>query len=286
VDFIDSTELEYPAQQRVAHDLRDQIGRLLHRYTSVALENTRLEREAYVARARSPTPLMPESEAARLAQFIHDMQELERRRDYFATTDITRTFQGQMIPLIEKIIAADPSVKKVVNIGAHYAYADSVLAQRFPEVDFLSVDFAANLAEFNAEFIRPNLQFRPGYAMKMLLENALDADVFFMSSTCVVIQHHELQAYFDEFFKRARYVALNEPIYVAPGGLILDPQSLRADESRPVFQYVDFEGDPGSLCYVHPYRKMLEQSGFKVPYYHAFQPDFSDLRLVQLIAQK
>ena len=199
--FLDHTDLEYPPRQRMLNGFRDRIGEALYKFTSLASEMDRLEYEAYVARARAPYPLMPESERARLAQFIHDMQDVERRRIYFETTPIERTFQGQIIPLVEKILDADPAIRKVVNIGAHYAYSDGVLARKFPNVSFLGVDFAPNLSEFNAEFIGPNLQFRSGYALQMLLDDALDADMFIMSSTCVVIQNHELQAYFGEFIK-------------------------------------------------------------------------------------
>ncbi len=284
--YLDQTDLSYSAKESQAFRRRALLGKWLNYFTGPAHETSRLEHEAYVARARSPETLLPKSEINKLSQFMHDVQEIDRRREYFQSTELERTFQGQMVPLITKVLQADPSVKKVVNIGAHYAFCDGELAKRFENVDFLSVDFAANLGEFNDEFKRDNLRFRSGYAMQMLLDGELDADLYFMSSTCVVIQNHELQAYFNEFSKKAKYVVLNEPIYIAPGGAIIDPGSLLGDQSKPVYQYVDFEGDGGPLCFVHPYKSMVEAAGFKVPYYRAFLPDFTDLRLVHLIGQK
>jgi len=283
MNFLDKTDLAISMRDRLAFRWRMGLGACLNYFSGPAAESARLAREAYVMRARSPGTTLPTEEVRRMSQFMHDVQEKDRRREYFQTTQLERTFQGQMVPLVSRVLRSDPTIKKVVNIGAHYAYCDWELARQFEGVDFLSVDFASNLAEFNAEFVRPNLTFRSGYAMQMLLDGELDADLYFMSSTCVVIQNHELRAYFDAFRRRGRYVVLNEPIYIGPGDAVIDPESLAVDRSQPVYQYVNFEGDAGPLCFVHPYRAMVQAAGFDVRYYRAFLPDFTNLRLVHLI---
>ncbi len=285
MEFFDKTELEFSAKESARLRFRRKIGEFINKFAAPAREYARLEHQAYVLRARSPGPVMPPHEVAKHAEFMNDMQQLDARRAHFANTLIENTFQGQIIPLVKEVVSQNNDVKRVVNIGAHYGYSDHQLACEFENVDFLSVDFAKNLAEFNAEFERPNLTFRSGYAMEMIKKGELDADVYLFSSTAVVIQNHELLEYFKEIASRGKFIVLSEPIYKAPDDAILDPLTLRADESKPVYQYQMFEGDYGPLCFVHPYRQMLEAAGFEIMHYNAFKPKFTDLRLVHVVAK-
>jgi hypothetical protein len=223
-----------------------------------------------------------------LRKYMLDVQDRELRREYFRGTPIERTFQGLILPLVAKVLESDAAVASVANIGVSYAHIDGLLARTYPSVRFTCVDFAVNLAEYNAEFARENLEFRSGYAMEMLEEGTLRADVMLMSSAAYEIKNAEVRRYFELFAQNAvKYVVLNDPIYPMPGGAIVDPADVPLEESRPVhsIQGVGMHRH-GPLARVHNYRKMLEAAGFEVIHYHVFRPAFTDLRMINVIARR
>jgi hypothetical protein len=244
-----------------------------------------LERSAYVRKARSPGSRLTQDEIEDLAAFMLNVQELPSRREYFRTRPIETTFQGLVIPLIDWVAEHDSKIKLILNIGAHYGFCDHVNASRHPGIQFLSIDFAPNLAEFNEEFTRDNLRFHSGYALDCLEGGEIKPDVILMSSTAVVIKNAEISRYLKFAKEAGSYFILNEPLYNLPGEGIVDPLTVNPDESIPAYQYVMSDGKAGPLCYTHNYKRLAENAGMNVIVYRAFRPNFTDLRMVQLIAK-
>jgi len=265
---------------------RSKLGELLYYFSEPAAELDHLQRQAYIQKARSPGSRITESEIRELASFMLDVQELAMRRNYFEERPIEQTFQGLSLALIDWVLAYDKNIHSVLNIGAHYGYCDHVLAQRHPDVSFLSVDFAPNLREFNQEFIRENLDFRTGYALDLLESNEVHPDVVLMSSTATVIKNSEVKRYLENVARLGSYMVFNEPLYNLPGNAVIDPISVPADESVPAYQYRMHDGSAGSLCYTHNYRALAAEAGMEVIYYRVFRPSFTDLRMAQVIARR
>lgn len=285
--MIDETNIEFSSWQKRLWNLRVAIGRLINHYVKPARELDLVEKRALVLAARSPGARLAADEIARLRKYMLDVQDRDLRRDYFRTTPIERTFQGLLLPLIDLVISDDEKVSKIVNVGASYAHVDSLLARRYPGIQFVGVDFAANLAEYNNEFEFDNLEFRSGYAMEMLEQGQLNADVFFFGNAAYEIKNLELRRYFELFrTSGAKYVVLNEPIYPLPGGAIIDPLDVPLSESRAVYSHQGLGvSRHGPLGRVHNYKAMLEEAGFDVIHYHAFRPSFTNLRVVHVIAK-
>lgn len=285
---IDETNIEYGRLQKLWWDIRIAIGRQVNHFAKPAGDLDLIEKRSLVQTARSPGPKLAGDEIARLRRYMLDVQDRELRRNYFSTTPIERTFQGLLLPLIDLVVQSDSTLKTVANVGASYAHVDSLLAQKYPGIDFVGVDFAANLAEYNSEFNQPNLTFRSGYAMEMLEQGLLNADVYFFGNAAYEIKNLEIRRYFELFHSSgAKFVVLNEPIYPLPGGAIVDPMSVPVDESRPVYSHQGLGvSKHGPLGRVHNYRGMLEASGFDVIHYHVFRPSFTDLRVVHVIAKR
>jgi hypothetical protein len=261
------------------------VGEWLFYFSEPARQMASLERSAYVRRARSPGSRLTQEEIEDLAAFMLNVQELPTRREYFRTRPIETTFQGLVIPLIDWVTEHDPKVKLVLNVGAHYGFCDHVNASRHPGIQFLSIDFAPNLAEFNEEFIRDNLSFRSGYALDCLESGEVKPDVIVMSSTAVVIKNAEISRYLKIAKELGSYFIFNEPLYNLPGEGVVDPLMVNSNESLPAYQYLMLNGKLGPLCYTHNYKKLAEHAGMNVLVYRAFRPTFTDLRMVQLIAK-
>ena len=285
MEFIDRVDLEIKPRAQWQARLRVRLGELLEHFGAPARELAELERRAYVARARSPGSRLTESEIAELETFMKDVQELPQRRAYFQGRPIEETFQGLATGLVEKIVTSDPEVRSVLNIGLHYAWNDHEMAKKFAHVDFTGVDFAPNLAEFNAEFARPNLAVRSGYALDMLENGELKPDVVLMSSTAVVIKNAELRRYAEVVSRIARYYVFSEPLYLLPGDGVDDPLTVPVGDSRPAYAYAGRGDQPGPLCYTHNYKAILEEAGFEIVHYRAFRPSFTNLRMVQVIGR-
>jgi hypothetical protein len=280
--------LEFPSWRARWWRLRIAIGRRLNKYIVPARQLAFVENRANVMRARSPGARLVPEQIEHLRKYMLDVQDRDIRREYFRATPIERTFQGLILPLVAEVLEGDPSISSVMNVGVSYAHIDGLLARTYPAVRFTCVDFATNLADYNAEFARENLEFRSGYAMEMMESGELRADVMLMSSAAYEIKNAEVRRYFELFAKNGgRYVVLNDPIYPLPGGAIVDPDDVSLDESRPVhsLQGVGVHRH-GPLARVHNYRKMLEAAGFEVIHYHVFRPQFTDLRMANVIGRR
>jgi hypothetical protein len=286
MDRVSINQLEFSPAKRRWWELRLRLGRWLNSYVTPYRDLDLVQKRAYVKRARSPGDRLTAEEVASLSNYMINVQDRDIRREYFRTTPLERTFQGQVVPLVASALENDPAIHSVLDIGTHYAFIDHHLAERFPGVQFAGVDFAVNLAEFNAEFARPNLAFVSGYAMDLLERGQLDPDLVFFSCTAYEIKTAEVRRYLRVLAKRRRTVVFSEPIYPMPGGRIVDPMTAPADEAVPVFSLpTHLPGQYGPLALVHNYRAIAAECGYEILHYRAFKPEFTDLRMVQLIAR-
>jgi len=282
---LNHTNLQYSRSARLWCNLRLAIGRWINRYVEPARELDFIEHRHYVRKARSPGNRLTPAEVGALSRYMLDVQDLDLRRAHFKAVDIERTFQGLLLPLVRELLKRDPSVRRVVNVGVNYAHVDFLLAQEFPTVQFTAVDFARNLADFNKDLQRDNLDYVSGYALELFEQGRLNADVVMMSSVAYEIKNPEIRLYLETVANRSRYIILNEPIYLMPGGAVIDPDQVSLEESKPVFSYAGrTRRQPGPLALVHNYRAMLEAAGFEILHYRVFRPSFTDLRMVNVVA--
>jgi hypothetical protein len=280
------SNLQRPAWRHELWRLRIRIGKLVNSYLIPAEELDLIEKRAYVRRGRSPGSRLTESDISALKTWMLNVQDRELRRTYFRTTNIENTFQGLLIPLIDGILERDKTVKQIINVGTNYAYVDGLLSQKYPDVKFVGVDFAANLAEYNEEFAAPNLEFRCGYALDFLESGQLAPDVLMFSSCAYEIKNAEIRRYCAAVPIGA-YIVFNEPLYNLPGGGVVDPLDVSPADSVAVYSYAGANpGEYGPLGLTHNYKKIIEEENFEVLHYRAFRPPFTDLRMVNVIGRK
>jgi len=171
------------------------------------------------------------------------------------------TSRAMVTKLVFDFLKAHPEeIRSVANIGASVDSQCAYLAPRFPDIEFTSVDFSPDLDKVNAYLPQsPNWKFKPGYALDMLQNGELEADLFFMTSTSVCFSPPELDAYIAAFARQGRYVIFNEPWWPAITSLNLfkipRPEEIPAGQAILGLVYFNFQSN---------YLAMLERHGFNV----------------------
>jgi hypothetical protein len=131
--------------------------------------------------------------------------------DYALRTDgktLLNQQRGLIIPLIENAIDSDrPS--SVLEIGTGNGDVLAFLASKYPSVHFIGADLSTKNA--SGKHNLPNLEFVSGYALDLLAQGQIKADVVFGTSTFVVFAPLELRAYLAAM-KSAKRVIISDPV--------------------------------------------------------------------------
>ncbi len=266
-------------------DARRRIGNWICSFVDPVTQSNFINHRYYVKKARSPGARLSQAEIQRWRNYMMSVQEIESRRKYFETVDIENTFQGTFLELFDKAVETIPNLKRVGNIGVNYAFIDHLIAKRHPDIGFVGIDIMNNVAEANAHLALPNLNFISGYALDILEEAGVEFDALMMSSVAYEVKTVELQEYFNIAGSKGVSFILNEPIYLMPGGRVVDPDTVPVDDAMPVYSYEGrLRREPGPLAVVHNYRGMLQKAGYDIMYYRVYRPHFTNLRMVQVIA--
>jgi hypothetical protein len=151
-------------------------------------------------------------------------------------------------------------IASVANIGAFLDTQCAYLAPRHPRVSFLSVDRYGDLATLNRHLPQsPNWTFRAGYALDMLADGSLRADLMFMTSTSVCFTCKEFARYIELFARSCRFLVFNEPWWPSLTSLKFweIPRPEDVDPTRPLLglHYFNFQNN---------YIYHLEKNAFRV----------------------
>lgn len=281
--FIQEVAIRYPAWKHLLWIMRMGIGRLIDFFYGPHRETLELKK-IYSKRVIKDRLSSDELEA--MIEFQLAVEDLEYRMSYFRNNPLLQTYQGQVLPLIKKLIEYDPTIATITNIGVRYAFVDHEMAKMYPNVHFTGIDFMPNLSEMNAEFQLDNLDFISGYALDLINDPVFNSDIVFFSSTATAINNLELRLYLQKLHGKAKYILFNEPLFALPGGRVLNPEKAPVDSSIPTYlQPVIITDKTGPLCQTHNYKGMLEEAGYKILHYHVYKPDFLNTHVVHAIGQ-
>ncbi|MFN7023976.1 MAG: hypothetical protein ACK4QP_05555 [Pseudorhizobium sp.] len=233
---------------------------------------------------------MPAPKVAAMSEYDFTDEVLEGWHKTFANNPESN-IQWYVTPLIRKVLDSDASVRTILNIGVKIAYFDAILAQDYPDRQFVGVDFMRRVDEFNSRYHQPNRKLLSGYAREMLEQDELRGDLVFFSSTAVIIRNEELRKNLQLIRRHGKYVVFNEPMYTFPGSRdIVDPNRVPVDHS---YLLATPDIPPGydapppenrSLVFVHNYAAMVEEAGFEVIHYEIVMKD-GVLPLMNLIGR-
>lgn len=158
--------------------------------------------------------------------------------------------RGLIIPLIEKAIR-ESDAKSVLEIGTGNGDVLDHLAARFPDVAFTGVDLSIVNAEKKHQGGRSNLQFVKGYALDLLADNKLSADVVFGSSTFCIFAPQELRAYLS-CIHRSKRIVISDPVTFG---------NVHTRDPEPKSRHMDL------YMWWHNYFGYLKQNGWSVDHF-------------------
>lgn len=152
------------------------------------------------------------------------------------------------------------NIKTVANIGSRVDTTLTYLAPKFPDIHFTSVDFQPNLKELNRYLPQfENRSYLSGYALNLMREEKLKSDLVFMTSTSVLFNNKELNAFFDEFSRSVKFVVLNEPWWPKVKSLnflkIVKPENIPPETPYCAGVYSNYH---------HNYIHKLESRGYEI----------------------
>lgn len=183
--------------------------------------------------------------------------------------------------LLQEFLKERSDIKSAANIGARVDLWSAYLARRFPDVQFLSIDFQSKLAEHNAYLPQSsNWHFMPGYCIDLLRSGRLRVDLYFSISTTVLMNNRELNVYLDEIAKHAKAVSFCEGWWPRADGIKawLEPRTILPEEVPKERPYCS-----GAYAnYHHNYIAKLTERGFKIRLSQIvpFQENFHYLQII------
>jgi SAM-dependent methyltransferase len=254
------------------------LGKRLSEAVDLYKQTEELQRLADVIKAQSVDDKLSEGQLQQLRSHQQNTMLVEQWRVQYRNTDHRYSLQGIAYYALEELLSKDRTIRSVLNIGCSYGYMDSLLAKDHSTIRFTGVDVTDDTPQKNADLSLPNLEFKAGYALDMLEEGSLAADMAYMSSTATVIRNAELHRYVRALKPVVKYVMISEPIWPLPGYVIRSPREMSVTESEPGYVQRDpLTGTYGYLCWNHNYAGILENGGYDIVSYRFYRPDFTYL---------
>lgn len=213
-----------------------------------------------------------------------------------AELDIARMYKGQIasgqypaaetpgvmaeaISILTDVITAT-SPRRVVNFGVSYAYVDSVLAGRFPDVQFTGIDRSAEVCDLNrADFALPNISFLASDINEWIDAQADLSDcVFFHVRTAILLPQTFLGRLYDKLAARKTLAICG----VEPVGVSRQINSFPA-QSVDLWPSVSFRDE----LYIHNYIGLLASRGYRARYLKYVKTAHveKDVRMVSFVVQ-
>jgi hypothetical protein len=185
--------------------------------------------------------------------------KMEMRHTEMATKFLFLQQAGVAL-LYDVVEGNSDEIDSVVNIGARIDAVSAFLAQEFPDIEFISVDFQSGLEEANSEY--PDLEnrsYRSGYELDLLKNGSLKADVSFCTSTNSLFRAGEMDECLDELTEICDWVVFNESWYPQS----LSVKSLKIQRPEEVDPEKPYIGGQHSN-YHHNHVEKLNRRGFDI----------------------
>jgi hypothetical protein len=173
------------------------------------------------------------------------------------------------------------SAKRVINFGVSYAYLDSLLAMRFPDIQFLGIDRSSVVCNLNTEdFKSPNISFLASDINNWIASQAdLSDTVFFHMRTCILLSQTFIEDLYGKLIDRNVLAICGfEPVGVSRETNTFISQSY---DERPSVLFRD-------TLFIHNYAGLLRKYGYGMSYltYVKTAHIDSDVRMLSFVAQR
>jgi hypothetical protein len=213
-------------------------------------------------------------------EFIHKYALQLKSAEYGKATE-SLTLYARLLTDLEKVLSSG-EITTVLNFGIGYAYIDSLLANQFPNVNFVGIERTPVARWYNREFglTQPsNLEILDGDIIKHLENNRYKNGLLLHIRTATLLP----KGFMRDLYKCA-YLSGFTQIYGAEQCGI----SRRTGEPFE-FSYTD---KPSELyrrhMFIHNYPALLNESGFNLPEIQFIKTDHPhfDYRILTFLAKK
>jgi hypothetical protein len=193
----------------------------------------------------------------------------------------SRVLYEKIIDTVSDVLESSIDIKTMVNFGVSYAYIDSVLARRFPQVQFVGVDRspftkALNEVEFSEV---PNMHFFADDIFRHLKHNSYSDGLFFHSRIGLLLNRPTVENIYRTAFNAGFKLIIGfEQFGLSRETVMPFTFSLRDTGS------VHFRGN----MFIHNYPSLLLKAGYRLEMFEIFKtghpaPDF---RIAAFVARK
>ena len=213
-------------------------------------------------------------------EFIHKYALQLKNAEYGKETE-SLTLYARLLTDLERVLSSG-EITTVLNFGVGYAYIDSLLANQFPNINFIGIERTPVARWYNSEFgliQPPNLEILDGDIINHLESNRYENGLLLHIRTATLLP----KGFIRELYKCA-YLSGFTQIYGA------EQCGLSRRTGEPFeFSYID---KPSELyrrhMFIHNYPSLLNESGFDLPEIQFLQtkhPHF-DYRILTFLAKK
>lgn len=172
-------------------------------------------------------------------------------------------------------------VRGVVNFGVSYGYVDSILAKKYPHIEFIGIDRSKFTKQYNENHFAEieNLKFIAGDIFELLRSRKFDNCIFFHTRTCLLLPTN----FISEVYNAAFSAGFSHVVGLEQIGISRETAKMFTFSEQKT-QSVLFRG----FMFIHNYPGILMESGYKLEEIELIKTNHphEDLRILSFIAGK
>ena len=171
--------------------------------------------------------------------------------------------------------------KYLVNFGACFAYIDSIMASKFPDIQFFGVDRSEYTKVLNDSCFShlPNMTFVSDDIVNFLGENKFQNGVFFHTRTCCLLP----RSYIESVYKAVAEAGFSHIVCMEQIGI--------SRQTKIPYEFSDNEQPSVAYrlaMYIHNYPGILNKAGFMVTKAELLRTEHphQDFRILSITASR
>lgn len=179
-----------------------------------------------------------------------------KRKDFETMPSESAVLYSEIIKRSSNLLKAEAGIKNFFNFGVCYAYVDSELAKKHPDVKFVGIDRSKYTQLFNEDNFSgiPNMEFITGDIFECLRDRKFNGDVFFHARTLVYLPKSFIQS----LYKAVREAGFRYIVGFEQFGV-----------SHETFSTYDFSASQESVLFrnnffMHNYPALLKEAGYEL----------------------
>ena len=193
----------------------------------------------------------------------------------------SRTLYEKQIDILSETFNSNPSINTLINFGVCYAYIDSILARRFPEIQFQGVDRspctkALNEAEFHD---LANMHYFTEDIYDHLANHDYTNGLFFHSRTAVILNKPILENIYNAAFNSGCELIVGFEQFGVCRQTYSPIEFTLEDKDSTHFR---------GFMFMHNYPGILLKAGYRTERFMIFKTGhpFPDFRMAAFVARR